>query len=181
MKRLLTGPLLVLFGVVFLVAGLWVRSTMQPYDGGIETIAVVVDHDRRTSDDGTTYAAVFEFRTEPGRVVRVVDSFASSSPPDIGAEIRVSYERGDPDGARNLDNPAWFPWIFIGIGGVIVFVGLGLMLPLVALLGVAIAGRLSRRDDGPFAPVEGVTAQPSAPVPPSFPSENPTGPRSTYD
>lgn len=181
MKRLLTGPLLLLFGAVFVVAGVWARSTMQPYEGGVETTATVVDLDRRSSDDGTTYAAVFEFRTELGEVVRVTDSFASSSPPEIGTEIAVSYERGDPQGARNLDNPAWFPWIFIGIGGVVVLVGLGFMLPLVVLLGVAIAGLFSRRDDGPFAPVEGVTAQPGAPAPPSFPSENPTGPRSTYD
>ena len=177
MRRLLTGPLLLLFGAAFVVGGLWIRSTMQPYDGGIETTAVVVDHDRRTSDDGTTYAAVFEFRTELGEIVQVIDNFASSSPPTIGSEIRVSYERGDPSGARNLDNPAWFPWIFIGVGGVIVLIGLGMMLPLLVLLGVGVGALFSRGDDELFAPVEGVTAQPNTPT---FPMENPTGPDSTY-
>lgn len=148
MRRIIGALLVTAFGVAFVALGLWLRATMQPYDDGVVTEATVVDLEAHTDEDGTTYAAVFEFTTAAGETVRVEDGFSSSNPPRIGSTIEVSYRPADPAGARNLDNPAWFAWIFVGIGAIAVLVGLAIALPLLLAAGIIVV-ELFRRDDEP--------------------------------
>ncbi len=183
MKRIFGSAFLLLFGVVFLAVGLWIRSGMQPYDDGVTTTGVVVAHETREDSDGdTTYAAVWEFDTEVGRTIRKTDSISSSSPPAIGSEIEVSYRIADPEGARNLSQPAWFPMIFIGIGALVVLIGLATFIPL--LLGLGVLGfaflRRGGSDDEVFGSLDPATGHWDADGP-SGPMPNPTGPTSTYD
>jgi len=113
------------FGAVFLAAGLWVRSTTQPLDDGVEVVAEVVDVAQSTDSDGDRmYSPIVEYYDpETGQTHRVQGSVASSSRPAIGSTEHVSFRPGDPSSARVV-GPVWFPWIFIGVGGGIILISL---------------------------------------------------------
>ncbi len=136
MQRLLAGGFFLCFGLVFLAAGLWIRSGIQPYDDGIVTTGTVVDHEDSYGSDSDTTAVIFEFRTEDGRTIRKTDSLATSDPTSIGETIEVSYRPSDPDGARNLSHAQWFPWLFIGIGSFVMLLGAAAAVP--AAIGLAV-------------------------------------------
>lgn len=111
----------VLFGAAFVVGGLWARSITQPLDDGVVVMGEVVDIDVRTDSDGdTTYAPVVDY-VDPatGIVHRLTGSVSSSSRPPLGSSQEVSLRPGEPESARVV-GPAWFPWIFIAVGGAIV-------------------------------------------------------------
>ncbi len=117
MGRLMTILFGVMFGGVFLVAGLWIRSATQPLDDGVIVVGVVVDVDRRTDSDGdSTYSPIVDY-VDPatGITHRIQGSVSSSSRPNIGSSKDVSLLPGDPSSARVV-GPVWFPWIFIVIG-----------------------------------------------------------------
>ena len=120
-RSLLGGALATMFvlafGAAFLIGGLWARSTTQPLDDGIVVEGVVVDVDARTDSDGDrVYAPVVSF-VDPatGLTHRVTGSISTSSRPTIGSIEDVSLRPGQPESARVV-GPAWFPWIFIGVG-----------------------------------------------------------------
>lgn len=105
------------FGAAFLMGGLWARSTTQPLDDGVVVQGTVVEVDVRTDSDGDrTYAPVVDY-TDPatGQTHRVTGLVSTSSRPEIGSAEEVSLRPGEPSSARVV-GPAWFPWIFIGVG-----------------------------------------------------------------
>lgn len=109
------------FGAAFLVGGLWARSATQPLDDGVIVEGIVVDVDTRTDSDGDrTYAPVVDY-VDPatGQIHRLTGSVSTSSRPSIGSSEDVSLRPGEPESARVV-GPAWFPWIFIGVGSTIV-------------------------------------------------------------
>ena len=124
---------MLIFGLVFAGAGLWVRGQSQPYGNGISTTGTVVEHVMRSNNDGgqTTAVSVL-FVTEQGDEIIFTSSVSTSSPKPIGSQVRVSYLREDPMSARNLDDGGGIlGWVFIGVGSVIVLgvvIGFGKML-----------------------------------------------------
>lgn len=145
----------VAFGAIFLIGGFWVRSTTQPLDDGVVVEGTVVDVDTRTDSDGDrTYAPVVDY-IDPatGLTHRITGSVSTSSRPTVGSTEEVSLRPGEPETARVV-GPAWFPWIFIGVGGTV-------LLAVLATTVVAATG--NRSDDGgrsgrsePSNPVEGL-------------------------
>ncbi len=115
--RVVGSFFVLLFSAVFLIGGLWIRSTTQPLDDGVIVVGTVVDIDERVDSDGSrTYAPVVEF-VDPGTNAthRVEATVATSSRPTLGSPKDVSLRPGDPSSARVV-GPAWFPWLFIGVG-----------------------------------------------------------------
>jgi hypothetical protein len=104
-------------GAAFLGAGLWARSSTRPLDDGVIVVGTVVDIDERTDSDGDrTYAPIVDY-VDPatGRTHRLAGVVATGSRPQLGSSRDVSLRPGDPGSARVV-GPAWFPWIFIGVG-----------------------------------------------------------------
>lgn len=130
----------VAFGVIFLIGGLWTRSATQPLDDGVVVDGTVVDVDTRTDSDGDrTYAPIVDY-VDPatGETHRITGSVSTSSRPSIGSTEEVSLRPGEPESARVV-GPAWFPWIFISVGGLTI---------LGVLTTTVVAATGSRTDDG---------------------------------
>jgi len=110
----------VAFGAAFFGAGLWARSSTQPLAGGVIVLAEVVDISVGSNNDGDTmYTPVVSY-IDPatGETHRLTGSVSSSSRPSLGSVEEVSIVPGDPETARVV-GPAWFPWIFILVGGLV--------------------------------------------------------------
>lgn len=150
----LASMLVLAFGAIFLIGGLWARSTTQPLDDGVIVEGTVVDVDSRTDTDGDrTYAPIVDY-VDPatGQTHRIAGSVSTSSRPTIGSIEEVSLRPGEPESARVV-GPAWFPWIFIAIGGTAI-------LAVLATTAAAAAGNGSDDDRGDRAastnPVDGL-------------------------
>lgn len=116
----------IVLGVAFLGAGLWVRSSTQPLADGVIVVGTVVDIDERTDSDGDrTYAAIVDY-VDPatGQTHRLAAVVSTGSRPQLGSRRDVSLRPGEPDSARVV-GPAWFPWIFIGVGAGALMVAAG--------------------------------------------------------
>jgi hypothetical protein len=124
------GSLLILaIGVVFVIAGLYVRHQDQPYPGGITTTASVTDVRNVVNKKGhTVYSRVFTFTSADGRKVSVTESSTSTTRPTIGDAVEVSYRKGDADGARIINDKSWLSLLIIGVGGLTAVLGLGTFL-----------------------------------------------------
>lgn len=109
-----------IFGGIFVGVGFWVLSSTQPLEDGVIVPAEVVDIEIGSDSDGdTTYSPVVEYADPAtGELHRLTGSVASSSRPALGTFEEVSLIPGDPSTARVI-GPAWIPWIFIAVGGLV--------------------------------------------------------------
>jgi hypothetical protein len=127
-KSFMSGPVyLVLFGLVFygIGAGLTYRKWTYQRDG-IQVQGEVTGLSQNCDDDGCTYKPNVRFQTEDGESVSF-QSLYSSSPPayDKGEKVQVLYIPDDPEKAIIEDEGRWFRIIFMIVGGLVIFGGLG--------------------------------------------------------
>jgi Protein of unknown function (DUF3592) len=110
-------------GAVFLIGGLVQRRRFGALlRDGVRTEAIVVGHDRRHDGSHDRYYPAVTFPTNDGGVVtRAVSRFGSTRPMfAVGQQVRVVYQRNDPDrmeilasGAQPSSNATL---VFVGAG-----------------------------------------------------------------
>lgn len=128
----LVGTILFVVGSCFLVIGLVLGLVTSNFiDHSVQTRATVISLQALKSNDGETFAPVFEFADANGRE-HTITSHSSSNPAgfSVGETVRILYSPGDPEDAR-IDTlwQLWgIPLIFCPLGGVFALVGAVLLL-----------------------------------------------------
>jgi len=126
-QSFMRGPVwVILFGLVFfgIGAGLTYRQFMIRQDA-FEVPGEVIRLNESCDDEGCTYSPVVRFTTQDGRQVTYNSTFSSSPPAyDIGEQVTMFYQPDDPQRATIKGEGGVFRFIFAGVGGVIIVVGL---------------------------------------------------------
>lgn len=166
-------PLLVLFlGAIFLASGLNVRNSYRAHaKDGVRTTGVVTDFRSHASyselNTVITYNAIISFDDVDGETVLFTDICSTSSRPQIGEEVRVSYVPTNTAGARNLDSCGRTTQNSIGIGTALLAVGSGLALLVIVsavrMRAAAANGHSQQQQSMPEAPVLYVAKPPAVP------------------
>lgn len=132
----------VVFGLIFITAGHFVHQQRSPYADGVSAAGTVTDVKQSVDHDGTTmYAAVVTFTTQDNRSVSVTESSSSSTRPEVGKAVQVSYRAVDPEGARIIPAHDWISLACYAGGGLVALLGLAhflLRLLAVTLMGVGL-------------------------------------------
>jgi hypothetical protein len=136
----------IIIGLIFISAGYFVHQQRVPYADGVSTTGKVTDVKQRRDSDGTTYSAVVTFTTQDMRSVSVTESSSSSTRPNVGEAVHVSYRLADPEGARIVPDHDWISLICYAAGGLVVLLGLAhLILRLLVVTMVIVAWRAGRK------------------------------------
>jgi hypothetical protein len=166
----LFGSLFVIvFGLIFIGFGYFVHQQRVPYADGVSATAKVTGVEQRQSSGGNaTYSAVFTFTTRDNRAVSVTESSSSSTRPNVGETVNISYRPVDPEGARIIPAHDWISLICYAAGGFVVLAGLAhFVFRLIAVTMMAMAA---------YAAWKARRAAPApawTPSPPSFLQETP--------
>jgi hypothetical protein len=142
------GAVFMLFGILFLVIGMFVLIEMQHFlqRATSATTAVVVEC---FSTGKGSCTPVLKFETASGETITVTSSFSSSGF-EVGQQVQVVYNPHNPHEASISSFMAlWFlPSIFLGIGGLFFLIGGGIaIVPLLLARGVQGSMQLNP-DDG---------------------------------
>lgn len=135
--------LIIAMGVLFLGGGLILRNQSRPFPDGVAASGTVTDVSTVNDADGRTmYARVVSFTTTSGQTVTVTESSTSSTRPDRGEAVNVSYRPADPQGARIIPDHDWISLSIVAAGGLVILAGLGVfVVRLITLItGIAILG-----------------------------------------
>jgi hypothetical protein len=149
----------IVFGLIFIGFGYFVHQQRTPYADGVSATAKVTGVVQRQGSGGnTTYSAVFTFTTRDNRTVSVTESSSSSTRPNVGETVNVSYRPIDPEGARIIPTHDWISLTCFAAGGFVVLAGLAhLTFRLIALtmMGMAVyAAWKARRATSAPAPTQ---------------------------
>ena len=126
-QSFMRGPVwVILFGLVFfgIGAGLTYRQFMIRQDA-LEVTGEVYKLNQSCDDDGCTYSPIVRFTTQDGKPVTYNSSFSSNPPAyDVGEQVIMYYQPDDPQRATIKGEGRVFSFIFAGVGGVVMIVGL---------------------------------------------------------
>jgi hypothetical protein len=144
--------LIVAVGVLFLGAGLVLRNQSRPFPDGVMASGTVTGASTVKDNEGRTmYARVVSFTTKSGQQVTVTEPSTSSTRPDAGEAVNVSYRPADPPGARIIPDHDWISLSIVAAGGFVILAGLGVfvvrlitLIAGIAMLGSAWRSRRSR-------------------------------------
>lgn len=103
-------------GAACIVAGFYVRAQHQPYEDGVSATATVSGARERPDPETTMYSRVFTFTALNGREITVTESESSSTEPDIGSSVEVSYPKFHPRSARIVPEHDWLPYVLMAAG-----------------------------------------------------------------
>ncbi|GAA2529318.1 DUF3592 domain-containing protein [Winogradskya humida] len=122
----LFGSLAILaIGLIFVAAGWFWHSQHVPFPGGGTATGTITGAERsRNNDNHTMYAKVYTFTTAEGREVTVTEPETSSTRPERGKQVTVSYRPNDPEAARIVPEHDWLPYAIIAIGALVAVIGL---------------------------------------------------------
>ncbi|MCL2846996.1 MAG: DUF3592 domain-containing protein [Firmicutes bacterium] len=124
-KRQWWKLILIIFGGIFFIAGFFVWQQHENVRrNGVRVEATIVRLVPRHSNDGTTWAPVFRFFFD-GQTFEVTSNSSSSHPPSVGSTRYLYINPNNPHEFTQAGQ--WFHWIFIGIGGAIALLGVGLL------------------------------------------------------
>jgi len=121
------APLFViLFGLIFFAIGFGL--TYQQYNlrrNGLEAQGMVTQLVENCDDEGCTYSPVVAFTTQDGRSATYSSTFSSSPPAyQVGEVVTLLYRPDNPQKALIKGEGGLFRWIFTGMGGGVIVVGL---------------------------------------------------------
>ena len=126
------GLVFAVFGLTFAgIGGWWFFEDMGFQRTAVTTTGTVIDLERRSSDDGSTYAPVVEWRDPAGTRHEFVGGVASSPPHyDVGETVAVAYQAGRPGAARvnSFTERGIMPLAFGGMGSIFAAIGLTLVI-----------------------------------------------------
>ena len=119
-----SGAFMIILGAVFFVAGLYVHRSYSPYPDGLTATGTITEIESGPNRKGTLmYTAVYTFTTADGRQVSFRDPASSSSKPDRGAAVDVSYQAAEPELARRVPGFDRFGWLIILMGALLAAFG----------------------------------------------------------
>lgn len=138
---------ILLIGVVCAGAGFLWHEQHEPYPNGISTTGTVSGVQQSRSHKGkVSYSRVFTFTTSNGQKVSVTEPEASSTRPDLGVSVEVSYLKPDPGSARIIPAHDWLPYSIMAAGVLAALIGLGtFVVRLITLIfGIRVLSRAMR-------------------------------------
>jgi hypothetical protein len=138
----LFGSLFVIaVGLVFVGAGFFIHQKRTPFPDGRTTTGTVtgIETTPGSGNRTTQYSRVVTFTTADGTSVSATEPISSSSRPETGETVTVSYRPADPQSARIIPDRDWLFLGVVGLGGLTVLIGLGTFLLRLATLVTGIA------------------------------------------
>jgi hypothetical protein len=109
--------------VVLIAISIWmIRRRLNVLHSGERSQGSVVDHEKRQSDDGTTYRPVFKFVDHNGVEHVITSNSGWSAPhPPLGTKVRVRYHRQNPVNAyiESFYHLWFWPLVLMGVAVVL--------------------------------------------------------------
>jgi hypothetical protein len=128
-SSLLNGPIyLIIFGLIFfgIGAGLTYRQSVLE-SAGEQAQGEVIGLSTNCDSDGCSYAPVVRFNTRDEKTITFESTYSSSPPAyEVGERVTVVYRLDSPEKAEIKGAGMTFRLIFMGVGGLIAAVGLGM-------------------------------------------------------
>ena len=106
-------------------------SVWELEQNGLRVKGEVIDLDKRSNSDGTTFAPIVRFDTNEGQTITHI-SLSGSNPPmyQRGDQVEIIYDPANPD-LNVMINEGWWNWLLTGILG-----GFSLIFLLIACSGL---------------------------------------------
>jgi hypothetical protein len=100
--------------IIFIISLVLFRQSIDFIQNGNRTTATVIELEKISDSDGTTYKPIFKFKTFTNQ--EIIYKYHTSSLPatfDVGEEVTIVYKTDNPNNAKILTYFGLFIWTIV--------------------------------------------------------------------